>query len=246
MPTYKQVVNHVKKHVLWKDEYFERYYRLNPELVQKRLDKIYQAEDDLMVLISTQLFCFLQANDALNFDGCYKTGKADNSLLCTNLALWSIGLACDHFDIREERGHTTKFSEQGESWLTLFACNQFSLVPYCYPAIQRGFQSGVLKEIVPFYREQKLGILAMEIMARERGDTINWEAMQVRVDPVYRLMNFRRALSARDPDSGFYHEASDSFLAKNQTVNFLQIFQRQRGAKITVVLPDYTECLIYQ
>ncbi len=154
MPTYKQVVNHVKKHVLWKDEYFERYYRLNPELVQKRLDKIYQAEDDLMVLISTQLFCFLQANGTLYFDGCYKTGKADNSLLCTNLALWSIELACDHFDIREERGHTTKFSEQGESWLTLFACNQFSLVPYCYPAIQRGFQSGVLKEIVPFYREQ--------------------------------------------------------------------------------------------
>lgn len=91
MPTYKQVVNHVKKHVLWKDEYFERYYRLNPELVQKRLDKIYQAEDDLMVLISTQLFCFLQANGTLYFDGCYKTGKADNSLLCTNLALWSIG-----------------------------------------------------------------------------------------------------------------------------------------------------------
>ncbi|HFG5427373.1 TPA: hypothetical protein ACGH3L_004572, partial [Salmonella enterica subsp. enterica serovar Saintpaul] len=29
-------MNHVKKHVLWKDEYFERYYRLNPELVQKR------------------------------------------------------------------------------------------------------------------------------------------------------------------------------------------------------------------
>ncbi|EAA2240705.1 hypothetical protein J8O29_001455 [Salmonella enterica] len=101
-------MNHVKKHVLWKDEYFERYYRLNPELVQKRLDKIYQAEDDLMVLISTQLFCFLQANGTLYFDGCYKTGKADNSLLCTNLALWSIGLACDHFDIREERGHTTK------------------------------------------------------------------------------------------------------------------------------------------
>lgn len=30
------------------------------------------------------------------------------------------------------------------------------------------------------------------------------------------------------------------------TTYFLQIFQRQRGAKITVVLPDYTECLIYQ
>lgn len=74
----------------------------------------------------TQLFCFLQANGTLYFDGCCKTGKADNSLLCTNLALWSIELACDHFDIREERGYTTKFSQQGESWLTLFACNQFS------------------------------------------------------------------------------------------------------------------------
>lgn len=143
MPTYKQVVNHVKKHVLWKDEYFERYYRLNPELVQKRLDKIYQAEDDLMVL--------------------------DQS----------------------STGSTPAFKP-----VVVAAINLYQL-------------------------------------ASTRP-------------PVTRLMNFRRALSARDPDSGFYHEASDSFLAKNQTVNFLQIFQRQRGAKITVVLPDYTECLIYQ
>jgi len=58
--------------------------------------------------------------------------------------------------------------------------------------------------------------------------------------PVTRLMNFRCALSARDPESGLYHEASDGFFAKDQTVNFLQLFPRQRGAKITVVFPDYT------
>lgn len=46
-------MNHVKKHVLWKEEYFERYYQLNDKLVQKRLDEIYQAEDDLGVLIGT-------------------------------------------------------------------------------------------------------------------------------------------------------------------------------------------------
>lgn len=138
MPTYKQVVNHVKKHVLWKEESFERYYRLNDKWIQKHLDKIHQEEDELMVLIRTQFFCHFQANGSLYFDGCYKTGRGDNSLLCTNLALWSIELACDHFDIREGRGHTEMFSHQGESWLTLFACNQFFLVPYCYPAIQRG------------------------------------------------------------------------------------------------------------
>lgn len=57
MPTYKQVVNHVKKHVLWKEEYFERYYQLNDKLVQKRLDEIYQAEDDLGCL--SELNCFV-------------------------------------------------------------------------------------------------------------------------------------------------------------------------------------------
>ncbi|MDI5424766.1 PTS sugar transporter subunit IIC, partial [Salmonella enterica subsp. enterica serovar Kentucky] len=39
------------------------------------------------MLIGTQLFCHFQANGTLYFDGCYKTGKADNSLLCTNLGL---------------------------------------------------------------------------------------------------------------------------------------------------------------
>jgi hypothetical protein len=34
------------------------------------------------------------------------------------------------------------------------------------------------------------------------------------------LMNFRWALSVGDPESGFYHEASDGFLAKDQTMNY--------------------------
>lgn len=52
--------------------------------------------------------------------------------------------------------------------------------------------------------------------------------------PVTGLMNFRCALSSRDPESGFYHKASDGFLAQDQTVNFLQFFPGQLGAKIAV------------
>nr|AKZ60980.1 orf4 [Escherichia coli] len=44
--------------------------------------------------------------------------------------------------------------------------------------------------------------------------------------PVTRLMNFRCALSAGNPESGLYHETSDGFLSKDQTVNFLQLFPR--------------------
>ncbi|MGS9064257.1 hypothetical protein ACQWHL_26240, partial [Salmonella enterica subsp. enterica serovar Infantis] len=62
-------MNQVKKHVLWKEEYFERYSRLNPELVQKRLGKLYPAEDALMVLISTQGLWFLLANGPRECDG---------------------------------------------------------------------------------------------------------------------------------------------------------------------------------
>lgn len=44
MPIYKQVVNYVKKHVLWKEEYLERYYQLKGESIHENLDSIYQAE----------------------------------------------------------------------------------------------------------------------------------------------------------------------------------------------------------
>lgn len=64
--------------------------------------------------------------------------------------------------------------------------------------------------------------------------------------PVTGLMNFRCALSSGDPESGFYHKASDGFLAQDQTVNFLQFFPRQRGAKIAVAFSYDTQCLVSQ
>jgi hypothetical protein len=38
------------------------------------------------------------------------------------------------------------------------------------------------------------------------------------------LMNFWAGVVCGDPESGFYHEASDGFLAKDQTMNFLELF----------------------
>lgn len=61
-------------------------------------------------------------------------------------------------------------------------------------------------------------------------------------DGIY-LFKKKELTPSTDLDSDLQLEDDE---VKNQTVNFLQIFQRQRGAKITVVLPDYTECLIYQ
>lgn len=58
-----------------------------------------------------------------------------------------------------------------------------------------------------------------------------------------RSHQFVSARQYKDAGNEADEETSDGFLSKDQTVNFLQLFPRQRGAKITVVLPDYTECL---
>jgi hypothetical protein len=64
--------------------------------------------------------------------------------------------------------------------------------------------------------------------------------------PVARLLDFWCELSSGDPESGFYHKASDGFLAQDQTVNFLQLFPGQRGAKIAVAFSYDTQCQVSQ
>jgi len=56
--------------------------------------------------------------------------------------------------------------------------------------------------------------------------------------PVTGLMNFWLTLSAGDPQSSFNHQAPDGFLAKDESMNFLQFFTSQRGAKIAVAFPN--------
>jgi hypothetical protein len=51
--------------------------------------------------------------------------------------------------------------------------------------------------------------------------------------------------SAGDPESGFYHEAADGFLAKDQTMNFLELFLCKRRSKIGVAFPKRTLQLCY-
>ena len=46
------------------------------------------------------------------------------------------------------------------------------------------------------------------------------------------LLNFWRTLFMRHPESGFYHEPSEGFLAKDDTVIFCQLFLSQCRTKV--------------
>ena len=63
--------------------------------------------------------------------------------------------------------------------------------------------------------------------------------------PVTRLMNFRCALSAGNPESGLYHEASDGFLPGPDR-ELPPAFPALAWGQNHGSAPDYTECLICQ
>ncbi len=81
---------------------------------------------------------------------------------------------------------TLSFSEQGEILLMNFACNNFQLGNISYNKIIENIQSGKMANSLPMYiRPQKLGVLAIEMLASEKKETIDWESAGIPIDPFY-------------------------------------------------------------
>jgi len=77
-------------------------------------------------------------------------------------------------------------AEQGEILLMDFACNYFKIGHFCYDKIIESIQSGKMAESLPMYtRPQKLGVLAIEMLASEKNQTIDWESAGIPIDPFY-------------------------------------------------------------
>ena len=86
-------------------------------------------------------------------------------------------------------------SYQGETLLMTFACNRFELIEPCYPKIIESILSGKMSCSLPWGGDgegnvvppqpQRLGILAIEMMASERKQTIDWASANIPIDPFY-------------------------------------------------------------
>ncbi|PXZ05180.1 hypothetical protein DKK70_13450 [Gilliamella apicola] len=81
-------------------------------------------------------------------------------------------------------------SHQGQILLMMFACNRFELIEPCYPKIIEGILNGNMcrslrrGSVVP-PKPQRLGVLAIEMMASERKQSIDWDNANIPVDLFY-------------------------------------------------------------
>ncbi|HEF8771906.1 hypothetical protein AB7179_21700 [Providencia manganoxydans] len=92
----------------------------------------------------------------------------------------------DYFDKFERKGSFLNLSEQGEILLMDFACDDFRVGHLCYDKIIESIQSGKMAKSLPMYtRPQKLGVLAIEMLASEKEQTIDWESAGIPIDPFY-------------------------------------------------------------
>ncbi|MBI0060576.1 hypothetical protein H3T83_05190 [Gilliamella sp. M0320] len=86
-------------------------------------------------------------------------------------------------------------SRQGQILLMMFACNRFELIEPCYPKIVESILNGNMSRSLPWGgdgrgnvvppKPQRLGVLAIEMMASERKQTIDWNNANIPIDLFY-------------------------------------------------------------
>ncbi|EPQ5228451.1 hypothetical protein LN149_001529 [Providencia stuartii] len=92
----------------------------------------------------------------------------------------------NYFMINSREKLFLDLAEQGEILLMDFACDYFKIGHLCYDKIIESIQSGKMAKSLPMYtRPQKLGVLAIEMLASEKNETIDWESAGIPIDPFY-------------------------------------------------------------
>ncbi|MEQ5045277.1 hypothetical protein ABN117_19255, partial [Providencia manganoxydans] len=155
------------------DELREDYFDLKGEQESKHLIRIYSA---LKSNLTTLCMGYLNAiyNKKCNLLFFEKFFYHANVMLLINY----IG--------NKKYGFALNLSEQGEILLMDFACDDFRIGHLCYDKIIESIQSGKMADSLPMYtRPQKLGILAIEMLASEKKQTIDWESAGIPIDPFY-------------------------------------------------------------
>jgi len=193
MPSVNEITKYIDKHVLLKIEP-SAYSTRVLKTFERRLNKERTPED----VISGANIALKYLGDAKGV--LYLTSVINNQKKEQELSEYYIYLAlyllCEYFDNTSSRdSFIENFSEQSEVLLMTFACNRFELIEPCYPKIIESILSGKISRSLPWGGDgkgnvvppqpQRLGILAIEMMASERKQTIDWASANIPVDPFY-------------------------------------------------------------
>lgn len=196
-------------------QYINKYAILNKDInvykqeitgdIEFELEDIYQGDKEtILSYVSSALNMAQHAYGILYVN----TEQDKNSYLCSYVALSTLSLLIDYYNIYAvQDSFLTDLSDQGQILLMTFACNRFQLIESCYPKIVESILNGNMGRSVPRGGDgegnsvppepQRLGVLAIEMMASERKQTIDWASANIPVDPFYQRF-CQEALYSKD------------------------------------------------
>ncbi|OFS11052.1 hypothetical protein [Hafnia sp. HMSC23F03] len=136
-------------------------------------------------------------------DASHKNQRCDNQYLCDFLAMKIMEILIVYIHTGEPRPYLEGADKIGLSLLTLLACKQFDVVERLYEELINSITNGTAKKSITHGESspevQKLFVLAVEMLASERKQTVDWAAAGIPVERFY-LDFVREALYSRDDE----------------------------------------------
>ena len=185
------------------NKYYNKYIILKKDLsiaekntidsIETKLEDIYlRNKDDILADISIEFLQTMYYYTIFYFNN----KKEKIPYLYGYIVTSALSLLLDYYNIYAIQNRFLKnLSSQGQILLMMFACNRFELIEPCYPKIVESILNGNMSRslswggdgrgnVVP-PKPQRLGVLAIEMMASERKQTIDWDNANIPVDPFY-------------------------------------------------------------
>ena len=185
------------------NKYYNKYIILKKDLsiaekntidsIETKLEDIYlRNKDDILADISIEFLQTMYYYTIFYFNN----KKEKIPYLYGYIVTSALSLLLDYYNIYAIQNRFLKnLSSQGQILLMMFACNRFELIEPCYPKIIEGILNGNMSRslswggdgrgnVVP-PRPQRLGVLAIEMMASERKQSIDWDGANIPIDLFY-------------------------------------------------------------
>ncbi len=192
MASINEINKYYNKYVFLKKD-LNDYQKTETNMIESGLEIIYKQNKEYIIGYTS-----IKMSDMKEFHSTlYLNSKQErNPYLCGYIATSALNLLLDYYNIYPQQDRFIyNLSDHGQNLLMMFACNRFELIEPCYPKIVESILNGNMSRslswggdgrgnIVP-PKPQRLGVLAIEMMASERKQTIDWDNANIPVDPFY-------------------------------------------------------------
>ena len=192
MVSINEINKYYNKYVFLKKD-MNDYQKAEIDMIESGLDDIYKKDKEkILSYTSTDMTHVIFFYSIL-----YLNSKQEkNPYLCGYIASSALQLLLDYYNIYSIQDcFQNGLSHQGQILLMMFACNRFELIEPCYPKIVESILNGNMSRSLPWGgdgrgnvvppKPQRLGVLAIEMMASEHKQTIDWNNANIPIDPFY-------------------------------------------------------------